>query len=187
MNWLDWLIALIVFASVFSGLVYGFARAAIGTVALLLAVVGGLWLHGSAGGMLREYVSHKSVANFIGFCVVFFCILGLGVLVGNLLARLFKWVGLGWLDRLMGGALGLLRGTLFATVLILAFCAFSRQQPPPSVTASRLAPYIIDASSVMAAAAPRELKDGFNESYRKVKKLWQEMWKKTGTLPVHEL
>jgi membrane protein required for colicin V production len=173
-------------ASVFSGLRTGFARAAVGTVALLLASVAGLWLYGSAGGWLRDYVNHKSVANFVGFCLVFFAVIGVGVLVGHVLAKLFKWVGLGWLDRLMGGALGLLRGVLFAMVLILAMCSFSRQPPPASITASRFAPYIIDASSVMAAAAPRELKDGFDESYRRVKRLWEEMWKK-GKLQVQTL
>jgi membrane protein required for colicin V production len=186
-NWLDWVIALIVIASVFSGLRTGFARAAIGTVALLVGIVAGLWLYGSAGGWLRDYVSHKSVANLLGFCLVFFAVIGTGVAAGHLLAKLFKWVGLGWLDRLMGGALGLLRGTLFAMVLILALCAFSRQPPPAAVATSRFAPYIIDASSLMASVAPRELKDGFDESYRRVKKLWEEMWKKAGSLPVQEL
>jgi membrane protein required for colicin V production len=186
-NWLDWVIALMVIASALSGLRTGFARAAVGTAALLLALVAGLWLYGSAGGWLRDYVSHKSVANFLGFCIVFFAVTGAGMLAAHLLAKLFKWVGLGWLDRLMGGALGLVRGVLFAMVLVLAMCGFSRNPPPASVAASRLAPYIIDASSLMASAAPRELKDGFDESYRRVKRLWEQMWKKTDKLRVQEI
>ena len=38
--------------------------------------------------------------------------------------------------------------------------------------------YVIDASSLMATVAPRELKQGFNESYAQVKKLWKDLLKK---------
>ena len=33
-----------------------------------------------------------------------------GAIVGRILAKFFKWAGLSWLDRLLGGAFGVVRG-----------------------------------------------------------------------------
>jgi membrane protein required for colicin V production len=186
-NWLDWLLAIIVAASVVAGVARGFARTVVGIVAVLLGIVLGAWCYGVAGGWLRDYVSHPAIANFIGFALVFFAVTAGGALLGFLLAKIFKWVGLGWLDRLMGGSLGLARGVLMGMVLVMALCGFSRQPPPRSVATSRVAPYLIDATSVLVAVAPRELKDGFEESHRRVKEMWRQMWKKAQRTPVREL
>jgi len=90
------------------------------------------------------------------------------------LAKLLKWAGLGWLDRVLGGAFGLLRGVLIGIGLVLALLAFAAKPPPPSVVESRLAPYMIDAARVLAVIAPRELRDGFEASYERAKKIWSD-------------
>lgn len=172
MNWLDIILLIIIAASVVSGLKSGFARVAVGIGALLLAIVLGIWFYGSAGAIFQEYVSSRAVANILGFLLIFIGVILVGAAFGALLAKLFKWVGLGWLDRLLGGAFGLLRGVVISIVLIMALMAFSPKPPPASVVNSRLAPYVIDAASVLAAMAPKELKDGFWASYEQVKKIW---------------
>jgi hypothetical protein len=55
----------------------------------------------------------------------------------------------------------------------MAVTAFSPKPPPSSVVESRVAPYVIGAARVMVSMAPREVKDGFIDSYEQVKKLWQ--------------
>ena len=62
--------------------------------------------------------------------------------------------------------------------IVLAIVAFAPNKPPASVVQSYYAPYLIEAANVCVAMAPRELKDGFNESYGKVKELWAEALKK---------
>ena len=178
MNWLDCVLGLILLSSILAGFARGFSRTVIGMVSVLLAVFLATWCYGVAGSFLQDYVSHKSVANFIGFLLVFLGVLAIGSGVGHLLAKALKWTGLGWLDRLMGGGLGVVRGLLLGMALVMVLCAFTRQQPPKSVAESALAPYVIDASSLMATVAPRELKQGFNESYAQVKKLWKDLLKK---------
>ncbi len=83
-----------------------------------------------SAGFLLPYVSHKGVANFIGFLLIFLGVVLLGALVGNLLGLLLKWAGLSWLNRLMGGVFGLLRGLVFAIVLVLALMAFTPTHRP---------------------------------------------------------
>ena len=75
-----------------------------------------------------------------------------GAIVGRILAKFFKWVGLSWLDRLLGGAFGVVRGFVIAAAMVTVLLAFAPSPPPPSVVDSRLLPYVINVSDVLAAA-----------------------------------
>lgn len=174
MNWLDIVLALILGLSMIAGIRRGFARVGVGLAATFIGLILGIWFYGSAGAFLLPYVSSRGVANFLGFLIVFFGVLLAGSLVGWVLSKLLKWAGLGWLDRLLGAAFGLLRGLLIAIALVLALAAFAPKPPPESVVRSRIAPYVIDAARVLAAIAPRELRDGFEASYERVKKVWRD-------------
>jgi len=174
-NWLDIVLCLILLVSIYAGLVRGFTRTVIGIVTTILAIVLAIWFHGAAGALFSDWVSHKTVANFLGFCIVFGVTMLAGALVGHLIARTLKFVGLGWLDRLMGGALGFVRAALIAAVLIMILCAFTRTPPPQSVAQSRLAPYMMEVANVLSYLAPRELKEGFQSSYEKVKQVWRKV------------
>lgn len=177
MNWLDVVLALILGLSVGSGIFKGFSKVAVGFLSTLAGIVLGLWFYGPAGAFLQPYVSHKGLADFIGFFLVFGACLMAGALVGYLLGKLLKWAGLGWVDRMLGAGVGLLRGLLIAVVLVMALMAFTPKPPPQSVVKSRIAPYVVDAARFLAAAAPRELKDGVQASYEKVKEMWRETLK----------
>ncbi len=174
MNWLDIALALVLAASVIAGFARGFARVGIGLAATVVGLILGIWFYGTAGAFLLPHVSSRGLANFIGFLLVFFGILLAGSLIGWILAKLLKWAGLGWLDRIMGAGVGLLRGLIISIALVMALVAFAPKPPPRSVVESRLAPYIIDAARVLAAVAPRELRDGFQSGYERVKKIWSD-------------
>ncbi|MCZ2147566.1 MAG: CvpA family protein [Bryobacterales bacterium] len=174
MNWLDVVLGIVLLGSIVSGLIKGFIRAAIGITAAVLAVVLGMWFYGSAGSVFEEYVSSRNVSNFLGFTCVFFLVLLGGALLGRFLAMLFKWAGLSFVDRILGGCFGLLRGVLICIAVVMVLMAFSTTPPPRSVVNSTLSPYILDAARIFSKAAPRELTDGFETSYDKIRKLWAE-------------
>ncbi|MCC6294895.1 MAG: CvpA family protein [Bryobacterales bacterium] len=178
MNWLDVVLGFVLAGSVAAGLARGFIRVAIGFGAAIVGLLCGLWLYGTAGSFFLDYVSSRAVANFIGFTLVFLAILLGGTLIGKLLAIIFKWAGLSWLDRLAGGVFGLVRGVLIGTVIVLAVMAFTLKPPPKAVLDSRLAPYVVDAAHVMAMMAPRELREGFAHSYEQAKKAWEDTIKR---------
>lgn len=174
MNWLDVVLGIVLLTSVVSGLIRGFIRAAIGITAAVLAVILGMWFYGSAGSVFQEYVSSRAVSNFLGFFCVFVLVLLAGALLGRLLAMLFKWAGLSFVDRILGGGFGLLRGILICIAIVMVLMAFSTAPPPRSVVRSTLSPYILDAARIFSKAAPRELTDGFEHSYDEVRKLWAQ-------------
>ena len=188
LNWLDIVLILIVALSVIEGVKKGFARVGIGFAAAILGVVFGIWFYGTAGYYLLPFVSSKGIANFIGFWVVFLICVLAGALLGKFLGALFKWVGLSWIDRLLGALFGILRGGVAAVALVLVLVAFSSKPPPKSVANSRYAPYLVGAANVCAELAPRELKDGFFASYDKLKQIWSKTVRKKGArLPETEI
>lgn len=178
MNWLDVVLGGILASSTVAGLFKGFVRTAVGMATSILAILLSLWFYGSAAAVVREYTSSAAVANAIGFLAVFAAVLIAGALLARLLAMAFKWAGLGWLDRLLGGAFGLARGLLISTAVVMAAMAFSVNPPPKSVVESEIAPYVLEAARVAARLAPEELTAAVEKSYAKIREVWASAWKK---------
>jgi len=79
----------------------------------------------------------------------------------------------------LGGGLGLLRGIVYSIAIIMGAMAFSRgSKPPEAIVDSRFAPYVVDASRMVAAMAPHDLKEGFRKTYEQVKSAWSDTLEK---------
>jgi len=177
MNWLDWVLLIVIVASIIASFRTGFSRELIGLISMVVALFCGLWFYGSAGAFVLPYVSSKEIAYLCGFLIVFCGVLIAGAIIGHLFSRLVKAAGLGLFDRILGAGFGAVRGLLFAVALILAIVAFSpggSDAPPGSVVHSKFAPYVIDTAHLFASLAPRELKDNFRKHYGQVKSIWDE-------------
>ena len=186
MNWIDILVLLVIGLSVLSGFMAGFARVGVGFIATLLGIFFGFWCYGVVAAYVLDYVSSKAIANLIGFFAIFIGIVLIGAVVGRVLAKFFKWVGLSWFDRILGGAFGLIRGIVMAAALVTVLLAFAPTPPPRSVVESKTMPYVIDASNVLAALTPHEVKEAFQETKEKVKKIWSDQTAKPAPEVRHE-
>jgi len=173
-NWLDYVLLFFVLVFMIEGVSQGFSRSVVGLVAFIAGLVIAAWTYGIPASFLLPYVSSKSVASVLGFVFIFVLILILGGLVGKLLQKLFKWTGLSWLDRLLGCAFGALKAVLFGIVLVMVLTAFPMKPIPYSIAHSRIAPYLIDAAHAITYIAPRELRDGFTETYDRIRDLWEK-------------
>jgi membrane protein required for colicin V production len=183
MNWLDILLLLILAISVLSGLRKGFVRTAIGLCAFVAGLICGLWFHGTVGAYFFTFLGSQRLADIIGFCVILIAFMLAGGLVAGLLARLLKLIHLSWLDRLAGGAFGIVRGVLFGAMIVLLLVAFSTKESPASVENSRTAPYFMQGSRAIAIAAPHDVRDEFRQGYGKIKKFWAEAAKHSSEKP----
>jgi membrane protein required for colicin V production len=172
-NWLDYALLAILLFSVIMSARKGFAREVIGLAAAFAALVLAMWFYGLAGSWLIPYVSSTRVANLLGFLLVVVVVLMCGWILGWIVSRFLRTVGLSFFDRLLGATFGLVRGLLIAMALLTAFLSFGPQVDSNTVSASmlhsRLAPYVLDASHVIVAVAPMELKSSFRKQYEQVK------------------
>jgi membrane protein required for colicin V production len=172
MNWIDVVLTVVIASSVLAGISAGFARVAVGFAAMIIGVFCGFWFYGVVAAYVIDYVSLRAIADLIGFFVILAVVLVIGAIVGRILAKFFKWVGLSWLDRLLGGVCGIVRGFIIAAAMVTVLLAFAPSPPPASVVDSKLLPYVINVSEVIAALTPREIKDSFYATKDKVKEIW---------------
>jgi membrane protein required for colicin V production len=171
---LDLLLAVIVGGSVVFGFLAGFARAGVSFLAAILGVLFGFWFYGIPADFIHRYVGSQTFSNVAGFLVVFFVCVLMGALIGKLLAKLLKWTGLSWLDRMMGAGFGLVRGVVAAVAFVSILLAFTPRPIPNWMTGSLLLPYAIDASNMVATLAPRALKNSVRETVSEMHQLWED-------------
>jgi membrane protein required for colicin V production len=171
-NLLDFILVVIVGYSIVGGFLAGFARVGIGFAATLLGILFGLWFYRMPGAYLEEYLQSPAAANVLGFFIVFMVFAVSGALVAKILSRLFKWVGLSWLDRLLGAGAGFVRGMVLAVAVVTVVTAFAPNPPPRVIVDSKVMPYATAAGNVFAAMAPRQLKDGYRQSLGKLNDVW---------------
>ena len=169
---MDLLLALVIASSLLAGFASGFARAGVGFAAMIFGMFAGFWFYGIVAAYVIDYVSSPALANLIGFFVILTGVMLVGAIIGRILAKFFKWVGLSWLDRLLGAAFGMVRGFIIAAAMVTVLLAFSPSPPPRSVVDSKILPYVINVSDVLASLTPREIKDSFYATKDKVKAVW---------------
>lgn len=174
MTLLDFLIAVILGLSVASGYVAGFIRVGVGFLAVIFGILFGFWNYGMAAAWVHKYVQSMAVSNLLGFFLIFTGILLLGALVSKLIAKIFKWIGLSWLDRLLGALFGFVRGSLIVVAFVAVLMAFVPKPLPNWMVNSQALPYAMDASHQLAEFAPAGIKNAFSESMLEVRQAWQQ-------------
>ena len=174
LNWLDISLLLIIVWSAFSGLRAGLARVVVGLAATVLGLVAGFWCYRLIAAKILPWVKTVTIANVLGFLLILASALVLGALIGSLLSRLFRWIGLSWFNHLLGGLAGVLRGALIISALLDFFVAFSPSPTPAVLETSQVLPYVSRLSGWLVDLAPRELKDAFTEQIQNLRQIWSK-------------
>ncbi len=172
LNWFDIVLVLILVWSALMGVRSGLARVVVGFVATLVGLFAGFWFYRMLAAKLAPWVGTTVVANLTGFLLIFAAALILGSVIASLLARLFKWFGLSWIDRLLGGIAGFLRGALVMAAVVDMVVAYSPSPVPQVLEHSRVLPYTTELAALLVDMAPHELRDAFTEQMDNLKQFW---------------
>jgi membrane protein required for colicin V production len=157
-NWIDGVIAVSLLFSAIAGFREGFIRIAFGFGALIAGFFTAAWFHGLAAGPLLPYVRDPRIANLVGFLMVLVGVMAVGGLIGVLLSRTMRLVGLSVVDRSLGALLGVVRGVVLLLVLTMVLLAFMPSRVPAAVRHSELAPYLIGGTRVLSELTPYPIK-----------------------------
>jgi membrane protein required for colicin V production len=98
---------------------HGFVRVIASLVTWVIAVLAAIHFSGVIGALLPDFGETPATRYILAFALVLVCVLIVGALIGFALSRLMVAVGLGFIDRLLGGVVGFARGVLVVTVLVL--------------------------------------------------------------------
>ena len=155
MTLVDWAVVIILGCAVLGGLIQGFFRSVCGLLGLVLGLVIAAWNYGKVATFFLPLVRVEAVANTIAFLLIAILVMALIGLIGNLLARTLRLLGLGWLDRLAGAVFGFFQGALLVIIGILVVVAFFPQAH--WIADARLPRMFFGACHVSANVTPAEL------------------------------
>ena len=168
----DILFAVIMLASTIFALMKGLAREIISLVALIAGFTLAVFYYDVPAKKLVEFCRTDSIANFLGFIIIFLGCILIGVVTSIIVNRFVKAASLKWIDRILGAIFGLLRGWVISSILVVALIAFPIRES--LMARSILAPFLLGGATVVVRLAPQSLKDQFHEQYEKVLQAWNQ-------------
>jgi membrane protein required for colicin V production len=160
----DLVIVIILVLAVAWGLSQGFFRSFCALGGLFLGLVLAAWNYPKAAALLIPLVKIDAVADAIGFLLIALVVMGVASILGNVLSKTLHYMGLGCLDRLAGGAFGLLQGALLVTLCILVAVAFFPQAH--WLTEARLPRMFFGACHLTTHMSPAELAERVRQGLR---------------------
>jgi len=165
-NWLDIVFIIILLVTAVIGLIKGSVRTLIGIAAVVVGLILASQYYGAFARVVRTVVSSPLWANLAGFLFVFFVVQLLGWGVGVLVSKLMKGP-LHFMDHLLGGLVGLVKGVLVCGILVLALVVFPVDRR--AIKRSELAPFCYRVARGAILLIPDELKAKFKETYLAIK------------------
>jgi membrane protein required for colicin V production len=162
----DFMVIGVVGLSAVLAFVRGFIRVFVSLAAWVIGVVGALRFSELVGGMLPDFGETPATRYVAAFALILVGALIVGALLGFLLSRLVRAVGLGFLDRTLGALFGIARGLLIAVIIVL-FAGMTTAprkdwwqnaltSPPLTAAALMLRPWLPKAWADRIDYSPRE-------------------------------
>ena len=176
MNILD----IIIIAAVIFFLIRGVFRGIVREIGSLAGVVLGIWLgnlyYPEVAHLLKSFIPPGKYLPIIAFALIFLVVLVLCNLLGWLFKKFFQKLFLGWIDRILGAGLALLKG-LVLSYLIIVLVTLIAPRESTLVKQSRLAPVIVRTYGAMIDLIPVGSHEKIRKSFDKKKKDLQEIFK----------
>jgi membrane protein required for colicin V production len=159
MSGADWIILAVILVSVVQAAAEGFFHAAFSMAGLVLAYLLAAWQYHRLSAWFSPNLKSPWLGEIAGFLIIFLSVLVLAGIAGKIARWAVKEAGLSMVDRVLGGALGLLRGGLMVSVVLMGMTAFT----PTSrwLEGSEFAPYFLVAGRAAIWLAPAELRGRF--------------------------
>jgi membrane protein required for colicin V production len=155
----DWIIVIVIAVSVLQAAISGFFHEAFGIAGLILGYLLAAWNYERLAARYAPYLKSMWLGEIAAFLVIFLAVVLVAGLAGRIVRHILKEAGLSFVDRILGGALGLLRGILMVAVVLMSMAAFT----PTStwLEGSQLAPYFLVVGRAAIWVAPSELRSRF--------------------------
>jgi membrane protein required for colicin V production len=159
MSGADWAILAVVLLSTVQAAYSGFFQEAFHLAGLIAGYLVAAWQYQHLAGWFEKYLKSPWLAESAGFLIIFFAVAVLAGIAGRTARWVMKKSGLSFVDRLLGGTLGLLRGCLIVAVIAVSMTAFT----PTSrwLAGSGWAPYFQVVGRAVIWVAPAELRAKF--------------------------
>jgi membrane protein required for colicin V production len=122
MNYLDLILGILLLLTAINGFAKGFVEELAGLIGLIL----GIWIAIHFSDIVANFLTDTFDWSFkhlsiIAFIITFVIVVILVQIIGSVISKMVKAVHLGFLNRLAGVALGMAKGALILSVLLIVF------------------------------------------------------------------
>ena len=155
MTGFDIAVVAVVVLSTLLAFLRGVVREAIALVSWVAAFVLALAFGGKLAVMIPGLAASPALRHVLAFALIFIGVLVAGVVVAYVLSKMIRAVGLGFLDRFLGGFFGVARGMAIVLLFVLAagVTTLPRQEwwqnallgPPLATAALAMRPWLPEA------------------------------------------
>jgi membrane protein required for colicin V production len=155
----DWIILAFLVFSVIAAAFEGFFHEAFKLAGLVVGYLLAAWQYQRLADWFAPHLKSPWVGEIGGFLVIFFAVLIVAGLVGQIARWAMKKAGLSTIDRILGGVLGLLKGVLVVAIILTAMTAFA--PAAKWLEGSESAPYFLVGGRAVIWLAPSQLRNRF--------------------------
>ncbi len=155
----DWIILGFLVFSVTAAAIEGFFHEAFKLAGLVVGYLLAAWQYHRLADWLAPYLKSPWVGEIAAFLIIFFAVLIVAGVAGQVARRVMKKAGLSAIDRFLGAVLGLLKGVLVVAIVLTAVAAFA--PAAKWLAGSQLAPYFLVGGRAAIWLAPSELRHRF--------------------------
>jgi len=120
MTWLDYAVIVVITGSIGWGVWRGLVREILSLAGWVIAFLAANLFAAPVADVLPEAIKRPELRTLIAFVVVFIGVLLVTTAAAVLLGKIMQAVGLGSIDRTLGGLFGLLRGLIIVLAVALA-------------------------------------------------------------------
>jgi membrane protein required for colicin V production len=161
MNIADWAIAAVIVLSAVMAAREGFFQQAFGLAGISLGYLLAAWQYHTVAGWFEPHLKSPWLGEIAGFVLIFLAVVMVAGIAGRIVRWAMKEAGLSLLDRLLGALLGMVKGSLFVSILLMGMTAFT----PTSkwLDGSELAPYFLVFGRAAIWLAPSQMRAKFFE------------------------
>ena len=119
MTWFDYTVIAIAGLSMLLGWWRGLVYEVLSLLGWVAAYLVARMFAADMGSLMPASLGAEAIKTAVAFVLLFVVTLIVSGIVAWLLSKFVKWVGLGWLDGLMGALFGMVRGMLVIVALVL--------------------------------------------------------------------
>ncbi len=168
MNLFDILLLFVILVSFGAGLRSGLIKQIFSLTAIVGGIALGFFFYEPLGTVLLEknIIAEPRIADILGFLIVACLAYMLIHYLSHFLTDLLEKVKMGWINHLLGGAMGLIVGLLLCYLLVTGVKQFV-DEDAPFLKDSVLAPKVISGYHIIREQAP----DDLDESLEKLREL----------------
>jgi membrane protein required for colicin V production len=171
MNFLDWIFIIIIGASSIYGLLKGFIKAVVSFLAIIIGLILASRLYSAVSPFLKNFGLDDPVFKTLSFLTFFVLIFIAIMVIGKKIHKFVQVKFLGSLNRAAGLGVGLAKGVIISSSIILILTV-ALSEKNPVLRQSKFTPHIIKISEILISLAPADLKKHFKEREEKLREFW---------------